>query len=468
MRTPALFLTLILTFAACTSPSTPPQRPTPTEHQAFLDSLQERTFNFFWERTNPANGLVPDRWPTPSFSSVAAIGFALPGYAVGAERGWISRAQAAERTLTTLRFLWSAPQGPAPTGITGHQGFFYHFLDMQTGLRFQTVELSTIDTALLIAGVLFAQQYFDGAGADEADIRAVADSLYRRVEWAAMVRPSGRLGMGWHPETGYIASEWHGYDESIILHILALGSPTHPVQPSVWSIYTSTYRWGDYYGQQHVGFAPLFGHQYSHIFIDFRGIQDEYMRGRGIDYFENSRRATLAQRAYAIANPMGWTGYGADAWGLTASDGPADITRTVNGQERRFWTYSARGTSHTETRDDGTLAPTALGGSIPFAPEVTIPALHAIRERYGAGVWGEYGFWDSFNPTFTWTDVPLRHGRLVPDVGWVDGDYLGIDQGPIVLMIENYRSGLIWEELKQSPYIVEGLRRAGFTGGWLN
>jgi hypothetical protein len=212
----------------------------------------------------------------------------------------------------------------------------------------------------------------------------------------------------------------------------------------------------------------MFGHQYSHIFIDFRDIQDDYMRGRGIDYFENSRRATLAQRGYALDNPMGWTGYGADAWGLSASDGPADMTRSVNGAERRFWTYSARGTSHTETRDDGTLAPTALGGSIPFAPEVTIPTLHAIRERYGAGVWGEYGFLDAFNPTFTWTDVTLQHGRLVPNVGWVDSDYLGIDQGPIVLMIENYRSGLVWNELRQSPYLVEGLRRAGFSGGWLD
>ncbi|HSJ14643.1 MAG TPA: glucoamylase family protein [Longimicrobiales bacterium] len=467
MRILAPLFAVLLALAACSSPTPPPQRPDPGEHRAFLDSLQERTFRFFWERANPANGLVPDRWPTPSFSSVAAIGFGLPAYAVGAERGWIGRGQAADRTLTTLRFLWSAPQGPEPSGITGHLGFFYHFLDMQTGHRFQTVELSTIDTALLMAGVLFAREYFDGAGAVETEIRQLADSLYRRVDWQSMVRPSGRIGMGWHPETGFIPAEWHGYDEAMILHILALGSPTHPVDPSVWNIFTSTYKWGTWYGQAHVGFAPLFGHQYSHIFIDFRGIRDEYMRGRGIDYFENSRRATLAQRGYAIANPMGWRGYGAEAWGLTASDGPADHTRTVNGQERRFWTYSARGTSHTETRDDGTLAPTALGGSIPFAPEVTIPALRAIRERYPA-VWGEYGFWDAFNPTFTWTDVTLLHGRVVPDVGWVDGDYLGIDQGPIVLMIENYRTGLIWEKLKRNPYIVEGLRRAGFTGGWLN
>jgi hypothetical protein len=459
---------LLLLAAGCNKRSIADPAPDPSgDATAFLDTLQQRTFNFFWERANPGNGLVPDRWPTPSFSSVAAVGFALPAYAVGAQHGWITRGQAAERTLTTLRFLWQAPQSDAPAGVTGYQGFFYHFLDMGTGHRFGQVELSTIDTGLLMAGVLFAQQYFDGGGAGEADIRALADSLYRRVDWAWTLRPNGRLSMGWHPETGWIPYDWHGYDEAMILLLLALGSPTHPVPESVWSVYTSTYRWGSYYGQEHVGFAPLFGHQYSHIFVDFRGTRDAYMGGRGIDYFENSRRATLAQRAYAIANPMGWQGYGPNVWGLTASDGPADITRTVSGEERRFFTYAARGTSHTETRDDGTLAPTALGGSIPFAPEVTVPALRTIRERYPA-VWGEYGFWDAFNPTFTWTDVALQHGRIVPGQGWVDGDYLGIDQGPILLMIENHRTGLIWEHLKRSPYIVQGLRRAGFTGGWLD
>lgn len=189
--------------------------------------------------------------------------------------------------------------------------------------------------------------------------------------------------------------------------------------------------------------------------------------GAGIDYFENSRRATLAQREYAIANPNGWRDYGPDIWGLTASDGPIDGEFEVDGRTRRFFTYAARGASFTEIRDDGTIAPTAAGGSVPFAPEETIAALRAIRERYGEHLWGEYGFLDSFNPTFR-LDVPLRHGRVVPDVGWFDGDYIGIDQGPIVLMIENHRTELIWRVMRRSPYIVEGLRRAGFTGGWLD
>ncbi|HSL70667.1 MAG TPA: glucoamylase family protein, partial [Longimicrobiales bacterium] len=203
------------------------------------------------------------------------------------------------------------------------------------------------------------------------------------------------------------------------------------------------------------------------VFIDFRGIQDAYMRARGIDYFENSRRATLAQRAYAQANPMGWRGYRAEVWGLTASDGPIDLEREVNGQVRRFFTYAARGASHTETRDDGTLAPTAAGGSVPFAPEIAIPALRTMREQYDAGIWGEYGFLDAFNPTYQWTDQPVQHGRVLPGLGWFDTDYLGIDQGPILLMIENYRSQLVWQRLRRSPYIINGLKRAGFTGGWL-
>jgi hypothetical protein len=462
-------IAISLLLAACGSPVAPLQpQPIPPAELAFLDTLQQRTFQFFWERANPANGLVPDRWPTPSFSSVAAVGFALPAYAVGIERGWITRAQGTDRVLMTLRFLAAAPQGPQPSGVSGHNGLFYHFLDMQTGLRFERVELSTIDTGLLMAGVLFCAEYFSGSEARESEIRTLADSLYRRVNWQWMVNNPGRISMGWHPETGYIGSEWHGYDESMILLILALGSPTHPVDSVVWTNYTSTNKWGTFYGQDHVGFAPLFGHQYSHIFIDFRGIQDPYMRARGIDYFENSRRATLAQRAYAIDNPMKWAGYGEDVWGLTAADGPVGATLPVNGVPRQFWTYSARGASHTEVRDDGTLAPTAAGGSLPFAPELAARALRTMRHRYGAGLWGEYGFFDSFNPTFQWTDVNVQHGRVVPGLGWFDGDYLGIDQGPILLMIENYQSELIWKQLRKNPHIVRGLRRAGFAGGWLD
>ncbi|MGH7545955.1 MAG: glucoamylase family protein, partial [Gemmatimonadota bacterium] len=352
------------------------------------------------------------------------------------------------------------------TGIAGYRGFFYHFLDNATGLRYQTVELSTIDTSLLLAGILFCQAYFDGAGADEVAIRAYADSIYRRVEWTwAQPRPP-RVAMGWRPESQFIAADWQGYNEAMILYILALGSPTYPVDPAAWSAWTSTYAWGSFHGQPHVGFEPLFGHQYSHVWIDFRGIRDAYMAGRGIDYFENSRRATYAQRAYATENPDDWVGYSSEIWGLTASDGPANTTLTIDGRTREFHTYFARGASFTRIVDDGTIAPTAAAGSIPFAPEITVPALVAMREKYGDAMFTDYGFFDAFNATFTDASA-ATHGRVDPVLGWVDTDYIGIDHGPIVAMIENYRTGLVWDVMKRNPYIVAGLERAGFTGGWL-
>ena len=462
----ALFAACLLLPACGSGAFDGPSLPRPVE--PFIEDLQERTFRFFWETANPGNGLVPDRWPTPSFSSVAAVGFGLTAYPIGVERGWISREQAVDRVHTTLRFLFEAPQGPEPTGVTGYKGFFYHFLDMQTGLRFEQVELSTIDTALLLAGVLVCRQYFDAESQLEREIRDYADSLVARPDWQwAQARPPA-VSMGWHPERGFIEADWNGYNEAMLLYVLALGSPTHPVGPESWTHFTSSYRWGPFHGYEHVNFAPLFGHQYSHVWIDFRGIRDEYMRGRGIDYFENSRRAVLSQRAYAIANPQGWREYGPNLWGLTASDGPADVTLEYNGEPRRFYTYRARGAAMTEIQDDGTLVPTAAGGSVPFAPEVTLAALEAMHDRYGEHLYGQYGFLDAFNPSFQWTDVQLQHGQVVPVVGWFDSDYLGIDQGPIVAMIENHRTELIWRLMRESPYIIDGLRKAGFSGGWLD
>lgn len=463
---------LLVVTAACTSATTitgvstqlPPSGLT-TRQTAFLDTLERRTFNWFWERSDPNTGLTPDRWPTKSFSSVAAIGFALTAYPVGIERGYVPRADAAQRTLNTLRFMYNAPQGSQPANVTGYKGFFYHFLDMQTGFRFERVELSTIDTSLLLGGILFAQSYFTGSDPTESAIRAYADSLYLRVDWAWAIHQPNVVSMGWHPETGWINADWKGYDEGMIVYILALGSPTHPITPASWADWTSTYVWGNFYGQTHVNFAPLFGHQYSHIWIDFRGIKDEYMRGKGIDYFENSRRATISQRLYAIANPGQWRDYGANVWGLTAGDGPFDTTMVVDGRSRQFWTYRARGAAANEIQDDGTIAPTAAGGSVPFAPEITIPALIAMREKYGENLFTNYGFVDDFNPTLI--AGTSRYGRIVAGVGWFDTDFLGIDQGPIIAMIENYRSDLIWKTMRKNPYIVAGLKKAGFTGGWL-
>jgi len=460
---------LVLALVACaTRPPTGVQAPPLSPATAaFLDTVQHRTFNYFWETANPANGLVPDRYPTPTFSSIAAVGFALTAYPIGVEHGWVSRADARARVLTTLRFLWTAPEGTAPNGTTGYHGLFYHFLDMRSGARFQTIELSTIDSALLLGGVLFCRQYFDQSDSSEVAIRALADSIYRRADWRWIQPRAPLVSMGWTPEDGFHTYDWRGYDEAMLVYILALGSPTHAIDSTAWRAWTATYKWGSYYGQPHLAFAPLFGHQYTHVWVDFRGIQDAYMRSHGIDYFENSRRATRAQRAYAIDDPRGFTGYADSVWGLSASDGPGDFTMNVDGRTRTFMGYAARGADFTEVRDDGTIAPTAVGGSVPFAPEITIPALQAMRRGFGGALFSTYGFLDAFNLTLPPNATPPA-GRMVPNVGWVDIDYLGIDEGPIVAMIENYRSDLVWRYMRQSPYIVAGLRRAGFSGGWLD
>jgi hypothetical protein len=463
---------------ACARPVAPPAEVRPvavarekaalsTSDIAFLDDLERRTFRWFWDKANPVNGLVPDREPTASFSSVAAVGFGLTAYPIGVERGWVTREAARERTLTTLRFLRNAPAGEAAAGVSGFRGFLYHFLDMETGRRFETVELSTIDTALCLAGALFCESYFDGEDPAEAEVRALAGELFRRADWAwaATPRPP-RISMGWTPEDGFHGYDWKGYNEAMIVYVLALGSPTHPASDGAWPAYTSTYRWETFHGQTFVNFAPLFGHQYSHVFLDLEGIRDAYMREKGIDYFENSRRATLAQRAYAIANPGGFAGYGEDVWGLTACDGPADVTLDVNGRRVRFFSYAARGAGAHDVRDDGTLAPAAAAGSLPFTPELSVRALRTMVSRWGDDLYGPYGFRDAFNPTFTFS-AALRHGRVAAEKGWFDIDALGIDQGPILAMIENQRSGLLWRTMRKNPAIVRGLVRAGFTGGWL-
>jgi hypothetical protein len=464
---------LVAAFAACSPPPPPVVAPAPkvggVQGQAFLDTLERRTFEYFWRVSDPKTGLTPDRALTPTFCSIAAVGFALTAYPIGAERGYVTRAEAAQRTLTALRFLWESPQGPAETGTIGFKGFFYHFLDMQTGHRFGSSELSTIDTALLMAGVLFVEGYFDAQTPDEVAIRATADSLYRRVDWRWAQNFPPAITLGWSPDSGFLPYDYRGYNEGMILYVLALGSPTHAVGPAtdVWGEYERTYRWGTYYGQSYLAFPPLFGHQYSHVWIDFRGIRDDYMRAHGSDYFENSRRATYAQRSYAEADSMGWAGYGSDMWGLTASDGPKDTLVVKDGRAERFHMYAPRGVSVFRVIDDGTIAPTAAGGSIAFAPEIAIPALLAMRRTYGENIFSTYGFVDAFNPTFTFPIHPSS-GRVDPAEGWFDSDYLGIDEGPIIAMIENYRSGLIWSVMRRNPYIVQGLKHAGFRGGWID
>lgn len=446
-----------------------PPKPLKPELPQLFSDIERRTFQFFWDTTNDTNGLTPDRFPSRPFASIASVGFSLTAYPIGIENGWISRTQAVDRTLTTLKFFRDAPVGPQRTGKAGYKGFYYHFLDMQNGHRYDSwVELSSVDTALLMMGVLFAQSYYDGDDPREKEIREIADTLYRRVDWTWLQQRDPLISMGWFPESGFISHDWMGYNEAMMLYVLALGSPTHAVSPDAWTVWTRTYNndWGVYYGQEYLSFGPMFAHQYSHVWIDFRDIQDQYMRERGIDYFLNSRRAVLAQREYAIANPMKWKDYGENVWGLTASDGPQNTEQEYRGEQRQFRHYSSRGAGLRENFDDGTIAPTAAVASLVFAPEVVIPATEEMHKRYGDFIYSSYGFLDSFNPSFNY-DIPLKTGRVVPGRGWVSSDYIGIDQGPILTMIANYRNEFVWNVMKKNKYIRTGLERAGFSGGWL-
>jgi hypothetical protein len=421
-----------------------------------LRKLQGNTFRYFWKEANPENGLIPDNTTDDDIpASIAGVGFALAAYPVAAERSFVPRAKAVDRTLATLRFLWKAPQGPMPDA-TGHRGFFYHFLDVKTGRRAWRCELSTIDTTILIAGALTAAAYFDRATDDEREVRRLADSLYRRVDWRWAQNGKATVSHGWKPETGFLRHRWQGYNEALLLYVLGLGSPTHPLPKQSYPAWTSTYRWKKLYGREFLYGASLFMHQLSHVWIDFRGIQDAFMRRRATDYFENSRRATYVQQQYAIRNPKGFRGYGEHAWGITASNGPGPVTRRVRGVPQRFLGYVARGVP--SGPDDGTLAPWAVVASLPFAPEIVLPTLQHSSAAYPK-MESEYGMVCSINPTFP--------SRSSGSSGWISTNHFAIDQGPVILMIENHASELIWRLMRDCPYIVAGLQRAGFRGGWL-
>lgn len=424
--------------------------------EAELELLQRETFRYFLLYTNPANGLVLDKTTSDWPASIAATGLALAAYTVGIERGFITRAAAVATILTTLRFFWHSPQGPEPDA-TGHHGLYYHFLDMQTGRRAWQCELSTVDSAILLAGALTAGAYFDADTSDEEEIRTLADALYRRADWPWAQNGGATVTHGWKPESGFLEWRWKGYDEALVLYVLGLGSPTHPLPESSYAAWASTYEWKASYGYDYLYAGPLFTHQMSHLWIDFRGIQDAFMRGKGIDYFENTRRATYVQRQYAIDNPLKFAGYDKDCWGLTASDGPGPETIKVNGVERHFFDYVGRGVPYGP--DDGTIAPWAVVASLPFAPQIVLPAINYLVHRVTLKSDNSCGFKATFNPTY-----PYKRGN---PYGWVSPWHYGINQGPIILMIENYRSDLLWRVMRGCPHVVNGLRRAGFTGGWL-
>jgi hypothetical protein len=423
------------------------------QDEILLDRFQRAAFGYFLREFNPENGLVADTTRTAAPASIAVVGFMLSSYPVAVERGWMDRAQAVERTLVTLRFFWNSAQSDGPDA-TGHKGFYYHFLDMKSGKRIWESELSIIDTALLLAGILTASVYFSESVQSETEIRELADALYRRMDWQWAQDGESTIAQGWKPECGFLHYGWEGYNEATILYVLGLASPTYPLSDKSFSAWTSTYQWENIYGYDFLYSGPLFTHEYSHAWIDFRGIQDRFMREMRSDYFENSRRAIYLQQAYALRNPHEFEGYGENCWGFTACEGPGIETVRAKGRHRKFFGYAARGAPYGP--DDGTVSPAAALAALPFAPQLALSAARHICDRYPE-VAIEHRLPSAFNPT-----LPGSGSH-----GWISEGYFGLDQGIIVLMIENHRSQLIWNLMRRCPYTGTGLLRAGFRNGWL-
>ena len=395
---------------------------------AFLEDLDKRTFQFFWEHSDPQTGLTLDRARTVGtppqrgeshyrIASIASTGFALSGLCVAADRGWVSRTAALERVRNTLDFFANR--------AVHKNGWFYHWMDAVTGERRWNAEISSIDTALLLGGVLTVKQCFAG----DPQIAAAADKIYRRVDFQWMLNGDNYLlSHGWRPETGWIANRWHDYSEQTILYLMAIGSPTHPIPAASWYAWERT--WQEYGGYKYLAaVSPLFIHQFSHAWVDFRGRREA--KTPFVDYYENSVKATRAQRQFFIdVLSRDFPKYSANIWGLTASD-------YVNG-------YIAWGAPPRDPATDGTVVPCAPAGSLMFTPDISLAALKEMRDRFGDKIYGRYGFADAFNP----------------NTGWVNKDVIGIDLGITLLSAENLRSGKVWYWFMLNPEIRNAMRLA--------
>jgi hypothetical protein len=424
--------------------------PEAEDDASLLERLQRGAFAYITRYSNPLNGLVADTSRAGAPCSIAVVGFALTCYIVAVERGWLSRTAAAQRVLVTLRFFSASSQREDPQA-TGYQGFYYHFLDMTSGERVWRCELSFIDSTLLIAGVLAVGLYFDRP--QEAEIRDTADALNRRVDWRWAQNNTPTLAQGWLPEVGFLHYGWEGYNEALILYILALGSPTHSLGRSCFETWTLTYQWERLLGQDVLYSGPLFTHLFSHAWIDFRGIRDGFMRTNRSDYFENTCRSVALQREYCERNPRQVVGYARDIWGISAGDGPTGEGAREYATDRRYFGYMARGVPFGP--DDGTLCPWAMLATVPFTPQAALAGTRRLLSSFPQ-VCREERFASGFNPSVN------------PECGgWVSEGWYGLDQGLLVIMIENARSGLIWSLLRESGAVRRGLKRGGFSGGWL-
>ncbi len=391
-----------------------------------LDELSLRSFRFFWEQAGEETGLVADRAKADGtgrfpVASTASTGFALTAYCVADERGWLEEGEALERVRKTLRFIHD--------DLPHVHGFYYHFLNIDTGEREWDSEVSSIDTALLLAGVLHTRAYFD-----DEEIDDLATAIYERVDWPWMTNGEETLSMGWKPESGFIVHRWDSYSELFHMVLMAIGSPTHPLPASAWDAIARPEF--SYAGFDYVQCHALFTHQYPWAWVDVDGMRDDYM-----NYFENSRKATLAQRQMCIEYADKFPGWGEDIWGLTSCDGPEGY---------RGW----QGGPPLIDKIDGLLTPCAATGSIVFAPQECKAAIRAMYDEYGDQIWKHYGFVDSFYPDATLGPVGEK--------GWVAPDVIGIDVGITMLMIENEKDGIVWRTSMTDPDLIRALQAVNF------
>jgi hypothetical protein len=419
---------------------------------ALIARLQRCAFSYFLDYSNAETGLFADTSRPGSPCSIAVVGFALSCLPAAVAHNWLTRAQAAARTVKVLNFLETSRQS-TEADATGYKGFYYHFLDMASGKRVWQCELSLIDTALLIAGVLVAAQFFDQDNPEETRIRGIADRLYRRVEWSWAQAGGTTFTQGWKPECGFLHYGWEGYNEATLLYVLGLGSPTFPIDIHGYDAWRITYQWENLLSQDVLYSGPLFTHLFSHAWIDFRGIRDRFMRQKNSDYFRNTQSTIALHREYGRRNCHQFAGYNENFWGITAGDGPQEVEMRAHGRDRRFFGYMARGVPYGP--DDGTIAPWAMLASLPFDKEAALSGTRHLLKTYPE-VCRDGKFSGGFNPTL------VIDGR-----GWLSEGWYGLDQGLLVMMIENYLSGSIWHLTQQNSYLVAGLKRAGFEGGWL-
>ncbi len=385
--------------------------------EQLLDEIQRAAFDFFWTEASPATGQVKDRARhdgkgSERMSSIAATGFGLTALCIGDRRGYRKTAEIRRRVRSTLKFLLHMPH---------EHGFFYHFIDMNTGRRWERCELSSIDSSILLCGVLTARLYYS-----DQEIRDLATKLYERVDWPWMMNGGPTLTMGWHPESGFIGGRWEHYCELMMIYLLAIGSPTQAISPESWQAWTRPTI--NYQGIEYIsGNDPLFTHQYSHAWFDFRNQHDAYA-----DYFENSVKATRAHKLFCLSLHEKFPDYSEDLWGISSSD-------YVRG-------YTAWGGPPPLGPIDGSIVPCATAGSLPFLFDDCLRVQHSIRSRFGHQAWTRYGFVDAFNPL----------------TGWYDRDVLGIDLGITMLMTENHRTGLVWEIFMKNPEAKSAMQKVGF------